>query len=448
LGSTYNGPLYRIVFMSDPIRFPRVAGRLPLLLWIGFGGLIGLLLVTGVGALSLLHALEVRNEDTRQGYLERTRLLDQLRSDIYLSGTAVRDYLLEDDPARAQLHRRQFDVTQQQARSLAATAMQSTAFQDELSSYFAAFDPVFEWTREQRAVKGKEFMRDEVTKRRLSMIRIADEAEQANEQQLETGTRQIEQLFGGFRSGLLWLLCLTVALGCVLAAISTTRILTLYSELTQARQESQALSARLLDAQEEERRKISRELHDEIGQSLSALLLGLGNLVPLLPADERATQQLQLLRNLAEGCVTAVRNISLLLRPSMLDDLGLVAALQWKARELERSSTMRVNVAADAAADTLPEEYATTIYRIVQEALNNCQRHAGAGHVRVQLQQSGTVLRLSIQDDGRGFRPQYRGLGLLGMEERVARLRGHFRLDSGEGQGTLLVIELPLAQNG
>lgn len=426
--------------------------RLPLLLWVGFGGLIALLILIGVGALSIVHALETRNEDIRQGYLERTRLLDQLRSNIYLSGTYVRDYLLEDDLARAAAHHKEFEDARKQASVLAATLssrMQSADigqfqnFQSELSSYFSALEPVFRWTPEQRAIQGKQFMRDEVTQRRLSMIRVADEAEQVNERQLETGTRLIENLFGNFRLGLIWLLFLTVAIGCALAIVSTNRILSLYSQLVLARRESQNLSARLLDAQEEERHRISRELHDEIGQSLSALRLGLGNLAPLLPADERAVGQLQLLRNLAEACVAEIRNISLLLRPSMLDDLGLLAALQWKAREVERASNMRVNIAADEAIDKLPEEYATAIYRIVQEALNNCQKHAAASHVRVQLQMINQSLRLSIQDDGQGFRPQYRGLGLLGMEERVTRLRGRLRIDSTEGQGTLLVIELP-----
>lgn len=140
-----------------------------------------------------------------------------------------------------------------------------------------------------------------------------------------------------------------------------------------------------------------------------------------------------------------MRNMSLLLRPSMLDDLGLVPALQWQAREVSRNAGLRVNVVAEGVSDDLPEEHKTCIYRIVQEALHNCSRHANAQTVRIQVQQSPDKLILSIQDDGRGFNPvRDKGLGLLGMQERVKHLGGFFRAASEVGQGTLLSIELPL----
>jgi signal transduction histidine kinase len=127
----------------------------------------------------------------------------------------------------------------------------------------------------------------------------------------------------------------------------------------------------------------------------------------------------------------------------MLDDLGLVPALEWQARETSRSSGMRVSIAADRFPEDLPDEYKTSIYRIVQEALYNSVRHAHAENVRIQLQYTPDHLSLSIQDDGRGFPPRNRGLGLLGIEERVRRLGGTFSIDSEEGTGTLLFIDLP-----
>jgi signal transduction histidine kinase len=187
-------------------------------------------------------------------------------------------------------------------------------------------------------------------------------------------------------------------------------------------------------------------LHDEVGQSLSALLVRVGNLSSAVSNydDPNVRDHIALIRTLAEKSVAVVRNMSLLLRPSMLDDLGLIPALQWQAREVSRSSGIRVNVAAEEVSDHLPEEYKTCIYRIVQEALHNCQRHADARHVRIQLQQTPSSLVLSVQDDGRGFLPKNRGLGLLGIEERITRLCGRFEIVSGEGQGTLLSVELPM----
>ena len=138
-----------------------------------------------------------------------------------------------------------------------------------------------------------------------------------------------------------------------------------------------------------------------------------------------------------------MRNMSLLLRPSMLDDLGLIPALQWQAREISRNTGMRVSVATGDVAENLPDDYKTAIYRIVQEALNNCQKHADAQHVRIALQHTEGHLVLSIHDDGRGFRPENRGLGLLGIEERVKRLGGTFHINSQAGGGTYLTIDVP-----
>jgi signal transduction histidine kinase len=153
----------------------------------------------------------------------------------------------------------------------------------------------------------------------------------------------------------------------------------------------------------------------------------------------------EVIKRLGENSVQVVRNMALLLRPSMLDDLGLVPALQWQAREVSKRTGMRVDVAADHVPDELPEEHKTCVYRVVQEALNNCSKHAAAQVVRVTVSQADSRLLLTIQDDGRGFAGQNeRGLGLVGMEERVTHLGGLFEVDSKRGQGTLLSVQLPL----
>ena len=203
-------------------------------------------------------------------------------------------------------------------------------------------------------------------------------------------------------------------------------------------------------AQENERRSISRELHDEVGQSLSALRVGLTNLAAVIPAAAEGAlhEQVASLAKLAETTVGVVRNITLLLRPSMLDDLGLVPALQWQAREVARRTGMAVNVAAEDVSDDLSEEYKTCIYRVVQEALHNAVRHSGAQNVRITVRQNDKDIHLTIHDDGRGFRPaSERGLGLLGMHERVTHLDGTFHLESEIGRGTVLAVILPV-RNG
>jgi signal transduction histidine kinase len=138
--------------------------------------------------------------------------------------------------------------------------------------------------------------------------------------------------------------------------------------------------------------------------------------------------------------------MALLLRPSMLDDLGLVAALQWHAREISKRTGLLVDVVDDHFADTLPEEHKTCVYRVVQEALHNCANHAHARKVRVVLRENSDHLTLSIEDDGIGFDPRRnRGLGMLGMQERATRLGGSFKVESSPGHGTRIRVDLPLA---
>ena len=151
------------------------------------------------------------------------------------------------------------------------------------------------------------------------------------------------------------------------------------------------------------------------------------------------------IKSVAETTVETVRNIALLLRPSMLDDLGLIAALEWQGREVSRRSEMEVEVQSSDISEKIPEDYKICIYRLVQEALNNAARHSGAKNAKVAVELTASEIVVSVSDDGGGFDPRrVRGLGILGMEERVRRLGGTFALDSKPGGGTTLRAEFPI----
>jgi signal transduction histidine kinase len=429
----------------------------------GFGGLLVLMAFAGIDAFSILRQIQDRNEKLRADFLDRSRRLEQIRSDLYLSGTYIRDYLLEPDARAAETYRaslektrREMDAALEGYQSLLASqeAPAFSGLKQELNQYWRVLDPALRWNPEQRRERGYPFLRDEVFPRRMTMLGIAGEIASVNEQQLNGGNQQVGILFAQFRSRLGVTLATTLGLGLLLAAFSMSRILALereagirFTEIATAREKLKELSALLVEAQENERRAISRELHDEVGQSLSALLVELGNLSAALAGGSTAALRghVEVIKKLAENSVNVVRNMALLLRPSMLDDLGLVPALQWQAREVSKRTGMRVDVAADNVSDDLPEEHKTCVYRVVQEALHNCSRHAGAQMVRVTVREEDARLLLAIQDDGQGFESRTeRGLGLLGMEERVTHLGGSFQVDSKRGQGTLLSIELPL----
>jgi signal transduction histidine kinase len=158
-----------------------------------------------------------------------------------------------------------------------------------------------------------------------------------------------------------------------------------------------------------------------------------------------ARRQLQMVQEMAEKNAAVVRNISLLLRPSMLDDLGLIPALKWLAREVSRTSSLEVEVMAQDLSIDLPEDHKTCVYRVVQEAVRNSCRHAGARHARINIEDDDRELRVTVQDDGKGFEPsQEKGIGMLGMEERVARLGGTLQINSERGRGTTISFNLPL----
>jgi signal transduction histidine kinase len=164
------------------------------------------------------------------------------------------------------------------------------------------------------------------------------------------------------------------------------------------------------------------------------------------PDSTEVRRHVESIKRLAEASVQVIRNMSLLLRPSMLDDLGLVPALEWQAREVFKRTGLRVQVTADENASELPDEHKTCIYRVVQEALHNCARHAQARNVTVEVHRQPSEIVLTVEDDGHGFDSRrVRGLGLVGMEERVHHLGGELHVKSRPGAGTTIAVMLPLA---
>jgi signal transduction histidine kinase len=154
-------------------------------------------------------------------------------------------------------------------------------------------------------------------------------------------------------------------------------------------------------------------------------------------------------RQIVEQALRAVRDMAMGLRPSMLDDLGLVPAIEWQARDFSRRAGVPVQVQVDGNLDGIPDIHRTCVYRVVQEALTNCARHAGARNIRISLHGRDDLLSLVVQDDGAGFGPddsRGKGLGLIGMEERVGELGGRLEIHSQPHKGTLVRVELPAGE--
>lgn len=214
----------------------------------------------------------------------------------------------------------------------------------------------------------------------------------------------------------------------------------------QAEERLAALSRRLVQVQEEERRTIARELHDEAGQILTGLKL-------MLEASERSGAGVDLaqMKDLAGQLVERVRDLTLDLRPPMLDDLGLVPTLLWHFERYRVQTGIEVRFHHRGISGRLPAESEIAAFRIAQEALTNVARHAGVAQAAVELWRAGDTLHLQVADDGRGFDPS--GVaeasgGLAGMRERALLLGGSLTLDSHRGTGTRLAAELPATAPG
>jgi two-component system sensor histidine kinase UhpB len=215
-----------------------------------------------------------------------------------------------------------------------------------------------------------------------------------------------------------------------------------------SREQLRALAAHVESVREQERVRIAREIHDELGQSLTCMGMDLAFLDKHIdPQDKEATARVAALVELVKDTIRCVRRISSELRPSILDDLGLGAAIEWLAHDFETRThiTCKVEVPEDLS---LPFDRATPLFRICQEALTNVTRHASATHVDIRLTCSDATIDLAIHDNGRGITDEeiqrHGSLGLLGMKERVSILGGSLEVVGRPGEGTTLAVQIPM----
>jgi len=227
------------------------------------------------------------------------------------------------------------------------------------------------------------------------------------------------------------------------------------AELRDTHAQLQALSRQLMNLQEQERRQLAHDLHDEVGQALTALKM---NLQIMQLAADRATVQHSLVDSfgILDTLLARVRDLSLDLRPSLLDHLGLVPAIRWHAiRQAERAG-LQAHVEADSFPEDLPADMAVVCFRIVQEAVTNVVRHAKATHLDVVLRTTDSGFTLLVKDDGVGFQvseslTEVEGrwaIGLVGMRERARALKGHVKIHSTPGGGTEVFAHIPWRQGG
>jgi signal transduction histidine kinase len=285
-------------------------------------------------------------------------------------------------------------------------------------------------------------------------MELARDMGEINAANLGREQQRLKKSQESFQDFLRTTLGIVLVLGALVAVISIARVTFLERRNEQQRgraehaeEELRRLSRNLVRTQEEERKLLSRELHDAVGGMLSAMTMELGNLESAIDCPDKLRTRLDEARRLNAETIRGVRDLAMGLRPSMLDELGLGAALRWQGREFSRRSGVPVTVQIDGDLGDLPEAHRTCVYRVVQEALTNCARHAQACNIRISVYGRPESIRLSIQDDGVGYDPQSassRGLGLIGIQERVSELGGRVTIHSQPQKGSILELEVPI----
>jgi two-component system, chemotaxis family, CheB/CheR fusion protein len=220
-------------------------------------------------------------------------------------------------------------------------------------------------------------------------------------------------------------------------------------ELGRTQEELRMLAGSLFTSQEDERRRVARELHDDISQKLAALEIDTQQIEKqTAQGSASAVEQIEKVRAAIAALSEDVRKISHTLHPSVLDDLGVASGIRSLAEDFQERENMIVNVTAQNVPGNLPNTIAIGLYRITQEALRNVSKHAGRTHVKVMLKGSDGTLRLQVIDSGHGFDIHARrsGLGLISMEERARLMQGTFTVESEPGEGTRITVDVPWPQ--
>jgi signal transduction histidine kinase len=431
---------------------------------IGFGILIILIAVLGIGAIRRARVIYGEMEATQQSYLEAEAFRRDIAADMYLADILVRDYLLDPSPQNAPLHRQQLleirESLQQRVDLLgqrmgAGDSPGLQRLQAEVQGYWDSLDPIFEWTPQEKAQSSWSFLRRKVLPRRRAVIDLAREVAKLNKENLERERQRIHESQAVFHSFLLKMMAFTLPLGVVVALLTTYRVAVLEQRQEEQRKQIQEtegnlrrLSRRLVQAQEVERKSLSRELHDEVGQTLTAIGIDLANVLSTKAAvPDTLRTRVEDAKRLNTDAMRVIRDLAMGLRPSMLDDLGLEPALEWQGREFSRHTGVPATVEVDGSLEGLPESHRTCIYRVVQEALTNCAKHANATKVVVRVHGQPDCVEVTIRDNGVGFNPAVRpraGLGLLGLTERVQELEGRINISSQPQKGTMLRVHIPV----
>lgn len=435
-------------------------------LLLGFGLTFGLWVFVGYQFTQRITAVQREASEINTRYMHAQELLSTVRAQVLLGSVYVRDALLDPNPAAADSYRRQLedayrtvvDALEQYVPIVDSQAERGRVarLREEIDNFRSTCMEVVAKDSGQWRTQARLLLRSRIVPKREVVIRVSEEVQALNRVDFVQRQARIAEVYrvtqrrGWEQLGL----ALIASFGIALLATRYAGHLEDRLRHQMARDEEstralQRLSSQLINAQEEERRSIARELHDEVGQVLTAIKVELAVAERAIEADGGRANLLQDARSIADGALHTVRDLSHLLHPPMLDDLGLPAAVEWYLHGFGRRHNIRVDLMHDPLPERLTTETEAAAYRIVQEAVTNVAKHAHATVCRVYIQRLSNTVLVTVEDNGAGFdvaaaaQSADRGLGLIGIRERVCHLQGTLRLESAPGKGTRLTAELP-----
>ena len=414
-----------------------------------------------------LRDVERRVAERHAAFARDSDILSVIRRNVLMGSIYVRDVLI--DPAsvaresyRDELRRLRSDIDARlpeadMAARAPAERGQWESLQTRLNQYWNSLDFVFE-PLPLDTMRATSILRSEVLPARNDVLRVLDDLKALQRLSQAEHDVEVARLYENGRNRFLWVVAGTLAMGLAVAWFAFWHVSRLEGALhdqrvaeTETRRELERLSARLVDAQEEERRTLARELHDEVGQALTAIKMDVGVAARSAVIEPRARAALEEARAIAETTLHSVRDLSQLLHPSMLDDFGLPEALASYLRSFSKRTGIRAQFVHDGLDRRLPADVEVCIYRIVQEALTNVARHSGALSCSVNLRRGNDAVTLIIEDTGRGIAGDAdrlgaarRGLGLIGMRERAQALAGRFVIENRREGGARITVLLPV----
>ena len=425
----------------------------------------GLWLLWGYQLTRSLKNIEQSVASVHEQYVRGEQTLLKVRTNVLLGSIYLRDALIDTAAAHREEYRAELArlrETIEQALTAYLPEVESKAerehwarLQSELSDFWASRELALTDTEPRTSAQAAVLLRTRVVPRRETILQVLDQLAALQAEANRRRQEEAKALYSQVRFRLMSMGGATLLMALVVAVMASRHVSRLQREIErqrageqQNRQDLERLSARLVDAQEAERRKLARELHDEVGQALTAVKMDIGI---ALRSDNRLRVKgaLEEASELAESTLRGVRDLSQLLHPSMLDDFGLPTTLATYLRSFSQRTGIRAQL-AETIDDRLVSASEVCVYRIVQEAFNNIVQHSGATACTVSLSAGEGALRLVVEDNGQGLgrfpRPAdtRQGLGLIGMRERAQALGGTFLIENAPSGGTRISVTLPL----